>query len=150
MKKITENQPSAMTIADKMAANQDDNEKNDEDPDHLGAKAIEYARTGNLGELEIVLEKNIIPIETRDNFGNSLLHLACQQGNKRMAKFLLRRGANIRTQNNVGNSVLHHCHIYSHNDLAEYLLSKGADDSLINAEGCTCYEGLNQDEVNDI
>jgi len=150
MNKILENQPNAMTIADQMAAKGDEDEKNDEDPDHLAAKAIEYARTGNLAELEIVLEKNIINVETRDNFGNSLLHLSCQQGNKRMAKFLLRRGANIKTQNNVGNSVLHHCHIYSHNDLAEYLLSKGADDSLINAQGCTCYEGLTQDEVEGI
>lgn len=78
------------------------------------------------------------------------MHLAVQQGNKRMAKFLLRRGSNIKTQNNVGNSVLHHCHIYKHMDLAEYLMSKGADDSLLNAQGCTCYEGLSQDDVADI
>jgi len=28
--------------------------------------------------------------------------------------------------------------------------SKGADDSLVNADGCTCYEGLKKDAVDDI
>ena len=64
--------------------------------------------------------------------------------------YLSCRGADINTQNAAGNSVLHHCHLYSHTDLAAYLLSKGADDSLVNAEGCTCYEGLSQDAVGEI
>ncbi len=33
---------------------------------------------------------------------------------------------------------------YNHYELADYLLSKGADDSLLNAEGLTCYEGLHR------
>ena len=35
-------------------------------------------------------------------------------------------------------------------ELAEYLQSKGADDSLRNADGLTCYEGLNQRVVDQI
>lgn len=34
--------------------------------------------------------------------------------------------------------------------LGEYLKSKGADDSLLNAEGLTCYEGLTGQAVDDI
>lgn len=32
-------------------------------------------------------------------------------------------------------------------DLGDYLKSKGADDSLLNGEGLTCYEGLLAQEL---
>ncbi|GMI22270.1 hypothetical protein TeGR_g2574 [Tetraparma gracilis] len=150
MEEIMANQPSAMTIADLTMQEKEGDGLDDKDPEHLAAKAVEASRTGNIQEVEFILDLNIIDIDSKDQYGNSLLHLACQQGNKRLVKFLLRRGADIKTQNAAGNSVLHHCHAYSHTDLAEYLLSKGADDSLVNVEGCTCYEGLKKGEVDEI
>ena len=33
---------------------------------------------------------------------------------------------------------------------ADYFIKKGADDSIANAEGLTCYEGLSQESVNNI
>jgi ankyrin repeat protein len=150
MEEIMANQPSALTIADLTMQEKEGDGLDDKDPEHLAAKAVEASRTGNIQEVEFILDLNIIDIDSKDQYGNSLLHLACQQGNKRLVKFLLRRGADIKTQNAAGNSVLHHCHAYSHTDLAEYLLSKGADDSLVNVEGCTCYEGLKKGEVDEI
>lgn len=35
-------------------------------------------------------------------------------------------------------------------DLAEYLKLKGADDSLLNGEGLTCYEGLHAQDLDGI
>ena len=43
---------------------------------------------------------------------------------------------------------MHYCYEYGKEELAEYLKEKGADDSIANAEGVTCYEGLTMDEVN--
>ena len=146
---IVANQPNELTLADKHATKAP-NLEDEEDEGILAHKAIECCRAGNITDLEFILDRNIIDVNTKDENGNSLLHLCCQQGNKRMVKFMLRRGADIKTQNAAGNSVLHHCHLYSHTDLAAYLLSKGADDSLINAEGCTCYEGLSKDAVAEI
>ena len=65
-----------------------------------------------------------------------------------MCKFLLRRGANINIQNLSGNTALHYCYAYSNLELADYLKSKGADDSIINVDGLTCYEGLNHESMN--
>jgi len=146
---IAANQPNEMTLADQHATKGKSLEDED-DADNLAHKAIECCRTGNITDLEFILDRNIIDTNTKDENGNSLLHLCCQQGNKRMVKFMLRRGADIKTQNTAGNSVLHHCHLYSHFELAQYLLSKGADDSLVNADGCTCYEGLTQGAVGEI
>ena len=45
---------------------------------------------------------------------------------------------------------LHYCFAYSFESLGDYFIKKGADDSVANAEGLTCYEGLSQDSVNNI
>ena len=46
-----------------------------------------------------------------------------------------------------GQTVLHYAYSYGFQELAEYLMEKGADDSLVNADGLTCYEGLSLEEV---
>ena len=42
---------------------------------------------------------------------------------------------------------LHYAYSYGFESFGEYLISKGADDSIVNADGLTCYEGLNQDNL---
>jgi ankyrin repeat protein len=96
--------------------------------------------------MEDALEEDI-QINTADTFGNTLLILAAQQGSKRMCKFLLRRGANLNLQSLTGNTALHYCYAYAQFDLAEYLKTKGADDSILNADSMTCYEGLSADAL---
>jgi ankyrin repeat protein len=83
-------------------------------------KALWAAKGGNISALEDALEEHI-PIDTTDQFGNSLLILAAQQGSKRMIKFLLRRGANMNWQNTTGNTALHYCYAYNNPAIGEYL-----------------------------
>ena len=106
-------------------------------------RAILAVKHHNMQHLEHVLDTEALPIETRDQHGNTLFILACQQGSKRLAKFLLRRGADINAQNNSGNTALHYLHEYHHKLLAEYLERKGADNSIRNAIGLSVYEGVN-------
>ena len=86
-------------------------------------KALLAAKTSNITEMEDALEEEI-SIDTCDQFGNTLLVLAAQQGSRRMCKYLLRRGANINVQTLAGHTALHYCYAYSHSDLAEYLKSR--------------------------
>ena len=88
-----------------------------------------------------------ISVNTADTFGNTLLILAAQQGSKRMCKFLLRRGANVNLQSLSGNTALHYCYAYSQFSLGEYLKKKGADDTILNIDKMTCYEGLSADAL---
>merc|ERR1712031_40819 len=60
-------------------------------------KAILLVKNGKLSELEEALDEDV-PVDTADEHGNSLLHLAVQQGKKRITKFLMRRGAKINLQ----------------------------------------------------
>ncbi|CAK9004692.1 Acyl-CoA-binding domain-containing protein 6 [Durusdinium trenchii] len=89
----------------------------------------------------------IFPVDTKDSLGNTLLSIAAQNGNKRIAKLCLRHGADINTQNLNGQTVLHYCLSYGFDSLSEYFMQKGADDSLLNADGLTCYEGLSLESV---
>jgi hypothetical protein len=111
-------------------------------------KAILAAKSTNIAQMEDALAEDI-PINSADEFGNTLLILAAQQGSRRMCKFLLRRGANINLQSLAGNTPLHYCYAYSQIALGEYLKSKGADDSILNVDGLTCYEGLSRESMNE-
>ena len=91
-----------------------------------------------------------VDIDAQDPSGATLLHIACQNGNRRIAKFCLRKGANINQPNLAGNTPLHFCFAYGFEDLGEYLMDKGGDDSVVNADGLTCYEGLNMESVEQI
>ncbi|KAG7395803.1 hypothetical protein PHYBOEH_003170 [Phytophthora boehmeriae] len=109
-------------------------------------------RHGKYDEVELLLNSPdwTLGIDAKDSTGNTLLSVACQNNNKRIAKLCMRRGADINTQNLNGQSLLHYCHEYGFHDLMEYLMEKGAKDDLLNADGLTCYEGLNQDAVDAI
>lgn len=106
-------------------------------------------RHGKYNDIELLLSRPdwSYGIDAKDATGNTLLSVACQNNNKRIAKLCLRRGADLDTQNLNGQSVLHYCHEYGFHDLMEYLLDKGARDDLLNADGLTCYEGLSRDAV---
>uniref|UniRef100_K3WNJ9 Uncharacterized protein n=1 Tax=Globisporangium ultimum (strain ATCC 200006 / CBS 805.95 / DAOM BR144) TaxID=431595 RepID=K3WNJ9_GLOUD len=117
--------------------------------DDLVNKAILCARNNNLEGLENALDSGADP-NSRDNYGNTLFILVCQQGNKRLAKFLLRRRADMNLQNMNGNTGLHYLYEYKHKELAEYLKTKGAIDTIQNASGLTCYEGLSTEKLDQL
>ena len=56
-------------------------------------------RNNHFNEVEEIINSKALPIDARDNFGNTVLHVACQNGNKKIAKMALRIGANINVQN---------------------------------------------------
>ena len=65
---------------------------------------------------------------------NTLLIAVAQNGNKRMAKLLMRRGCNKDLTNNAGNTALHFAFAYNFEALGNYLIEKGADDGVQNSE----------------
>lgn len=103
--------------------------------------AFRLVKSNKFGELEdLLLEGEVDVNMDRDEQGNTLLLAAAQNGLKRIAKLLLRKGADINAVNLNGNGVLHYCFAYKFKELAEYFKSKGADDTLLNVAGLTCYE----------
>jgi hypothetical protein len=111
-----------------------------------------YVRHSKYREIEELMNSPdfTMPVDFQDDTGNTLLLIAAQNGVKRIAKLLLRRGASINKQNMAGQTVLHYAQGYGFMDLFEYFMSKGADDSIKNADGLTCYEGLDLEDVQNI
>ncbi|RHY24166.1 hypothetical protein DYB36_004143 [Aphanomyces astaci] len=117
----------------------------------IGDSSFENDRRCNDGggggaQLENMLDQGV-NINARDENGNTLFILACQQGNKNMCKFLMRRRCELDSQNFRGNTGLHYCYEYKWTDLATYLKDKGAKDDIPNAEGLMCYEGISSDNL---
>ena len=80
-----------------------------------------------------------VDVNSRDDNGNTILCIACQNGNKRIAKLALRYGADINVSNFNGNTSLHFCYKYGNaNTLGAYLIQKGADATIRNTKGQTC------------
>jgi ankyrin repeat protein len=107
--------------------------------------------------MNLLLSSKNIPIDTVfDENGNNLLSIACQNGNKKVVKFILRQQqqqqaaingndsrillVNYMNGSNLnGNTALHFSFKYGFGDtLGEYLISKGADRSIRNKDGLTC------------
>ncbi len=109
-------------------------------------------RHGQYEKVEEILDDDEIKlhIDTKDDSGNTLLLVAAQNNNKRIVKLALRRGANINEQNLSGQTALHYCFSYGFEDTASYILSKGGDDTILNAEKLTCYEGLSLQRVENL
>merc|ERR1712204_50740 len=92
-------------------------------------------------EVEAMLAADMDP-NTKDEHGNGILHVAAQNGNKRLMKVALRWGADINGKNKQGQTALRYLFAYKYENLAAYLISKGSDDTIQNEFGYTCYDGL--------
>ena len=53
-----------------------------------------YARHNRVEDVEGLLDQGV-PVNVRDQYGNTILGISCQNGHKRIMKCALRRGADI-------------------------------------------------------
>ena len=94
---------------------------------HPVENVFSLARHNRFEEVERILTRGVPP-DARDDCGNTILIIACQNGHKRIAKVALRRGADIDARNYQGHTALHYCLAYGYETtLGAYLITKGAD-----------------------
>jgi len=77
-----------------------------------------------------------------DDFGNSLLSYACQNGNAKICKYLIAKGANMNHQNAAGQTPAHFAIAFKFFDLSTWMFENGADDTIHNKFGLSPYDGL--------
>lgn len=106
-----------------------------EDLEDSNTMLFSFVRHNRYDALQSLLEQDTGLINILDEHQNTLLHIACQNNNRRIAKLLIRAGIDLDAQNDKKNTSLHYCYTYNFMQLAGVLLAKGADDSLLNENG---------------
>jgi len=92
----------------------------------LQAMALDAARHGDLETLEPMLEAGM-PVNLRDDKGNTLLMLAAYNGQPKAVWALLRRDAEVDARNDREQTPLAGVAFKGHLDIAKLLLDAGAD-----------------------
>jgi len=103
-------------------------------------RVLSSARHGRHKDVEAFLVAGFDPCYA-DAFGNTLFHVACQNGNKRIAKLAIKFGGDMDAQNDKGNTGLHFLFAYGYPDIGEYFMEKGAGE-VRNSLGKTPREGI--------
>ena len=75
---------------------------------------------------------------------NTLLIIAAQNGNLKILKFLIAKGANPNHQNDTGQTAAHFANEYKFFEVSTWLFENGAYDYIENMYGLTAYDGLNR------
>ena len=123
--------------------------------DALVIEAFSRARHGRVKELQKLFSQGVDP-RVRDANGLTLIHIACQNNQRRSVKLVLKctdyksrppRLELIDAQTKNGHTGLHFCFAYGYQALGEYLLSLGASDTIVNVHGLSCYEGLEPNDT---
>lgn len=118
-----------------------------EDVEPSNVVVFSFVRHNRYEAVEELIQQDPSVLSYSDDKNNSLLHVACQNNNRRVAKLLIKAGINLNKQNKNGNTALHYCYAYAFTQLAEFLIAKGADESLSNNDGKLPYEGLGSAET---
>jgi len=120
-----------------------------EDMDQSTVILFSFVRHNRHEAVQQLLEGNVELLTSLDEHGNTLLHVACQNNHRRMAKLLLKLGLNYDAQNKQGNTAMHYCYAFKFIPLAEILMQYGADPTIMNNKGLSPPQGLgNEDEDN--
>ncbi|CAM9463113.1 unnamed protein product [Chrysoparadoxa australica] len=93
-------------------------------------------------------EKEPFNMNKTDEHGNTLLMIASQNGNLKVSKLFIQKGANPNHQNKQGQTAGHYATAYQFFELVGWLFDPaevGADDTLENKFGLGPYDGLHLD-----
>jgi ankyrin repeat protein len=109
---------------------------NKQDTPQKDKDLMEAIRTGDLTEITRLLKAGA-NIHTKDQHGNTPLHIAALAGNISKIELLIKNGSRINATDDNGETPLHEAAMNGHIKVAELLISKGANVNAKNKQGKT-------------
>ena len=79
----------------------------------------------------------IVNVNVADEYGQTPLHLAAENGQKEVAQALVESGAEVNVANELGGTPLHYAAWNNHKEVAELLIESGAEVNVTNKDGRT-------------
>ena len=95
-------------------------------------------------------ERELFHLNKTDEHGNTVLHIAAQNGNLHLGKILIKKGANPNHQNKHGQTPGHYAVAFQFYDFASWLFDAdggNGNDLLMNMYGLGPYDGLTIDDT---
>ena len=81
-------------------------------------------------------------LRTADRHGNSPLHIAAQNGKRKISRILISHGFNVNAQNCKGQTPLHYAITYNYTAVVDLLIAMGAKRGILNAFGLSSSQGI--------
>lgn len=103
-------------------------------------QVFSLVRWHHVDKLLRMIDFGEVDVDVSNHHGNTLLHVACQNGHLDIARMLCRKGISVDAQNCRGNTALHFTRYYDYSEIFRLLRESGADDTIRNQDGETCYE----------
>ena len=107
---------------------------------------LQAITSGDIEQVRLLISQGA-DIKTKNNLGQTPLHLACRIGNKTIVELLVKNGANVNAKNNPGGTPLNLACQGNNKDIVELLIDNGANINNKNNNGTTplhqaCENGL--------
>jgi ankyrin repeat protein len=131
------------STADSSNDSSNDNSSNSSSSDAVEA-ALSQARHGRVARLDASLRQGVVSANARcRRTGNTLLIEAAQNCCTDCCQLLVQRGADVNARNKRGNTALHYAMAHDPSGLlGEFLIENGANDTLLNSDGLSPYDGV--------
>jgi alpha-tubulin suppressor-like RCC1 family protein len=107
---------------------------------------LSWVRHKKVPEVALALSRGV-NVEVTDEFGNTPLLVAVQNGHTALVTMLIDKGARVNCANLKGNTPLHYAFAYHHEDIGRTLVGARADEYALNTDGLTPYEGLQSSDL---
>lgn len=107
------------------------------------ANVFSAARHGRYREVSTALASGF-HATCADSNGNTVFHVACQNGHKAIAKLAIKHGADWNARNAKGNTGLHFLFTFGYADIGEYFIQKGACEHIQNDLGNVARQGIRE------
>ena len=90
-------------------------------------KIFKYISSGDFDALQALLTSNPSAVDTKNSYNNTPLIAAIREGNLKIFKLILDKGADINAKNDAGDSALHFAVRSGNKEFTALLIKKGAD-----------------------
>lgn len=115
-------------------------------PQHIFLRLAASDDKKNTSEkMRDMLRLDLTLVNTRDEIGNTALHLAASHGHMDICELLVRHSADIDSINEQGNTPLHCACLFNRLQIIEFLLKEGASISILNMKNRKALELLEVD-----
>jgi len=110
--------------------------------------AFAAARRNDAVQVSALLHQGLLHVDDRCENGTTLLHEAAKEGYEGLAQVLVRNhGADPNASDATGCTPCHVAMQFNHRSIVRTLCALGADDGILNANGLSCYEIMDDGPV---